>query len=81
MIGAHHQYPDGVVLFLGTMFAPTEDRDVPGKGFSHKIGDIVQIKSEKLGVLTNRMRHSTDCEPWNFGAAQLMRSLARRRLI
>lgn len=81
MIGPHHQYPDGVVLFLGTMFAPTEDRDVPGKGFSHKIGDIVQIKSEKLGVLTNRMRHSTDCEPWNFGAAQLMRSLARRRLI
>ncbi len=81
MIGPHHQYPDGVVLFLGTMFAPTEDRDVPGKGFSHKIGDIVQIKSEKLGALTNRMRHSTDCEAWNFGVAQLMRSLARRRLI
>ncbi len=25
-IGANHQYPDGFVLFLGTMFAPTQDR-------------------------------------------------------
>jgi fumarylacetoacetate (FAA) hydrolase family protein len=81
MIGPHHRYPDGVVLFLGTMFAPTEDRDVPGMGFSHKIGDIVEIKSDKLGVLANRMRHTNDCEPWNFGAAQLMRSLAKRQLI
>jgi fumarylacetoacetate (FAA) hydrolase family protein len=81
MIGPHHRYPDGVVLFLGTMFAPTEDRDVPGMGFSHKIGDIVKISSDKLGSLANRMRHTNDCEPWNFGATQLMRSLAKRRLI
>ena len=81
MIGPHHGYPDGVVLFLGTMFAPTEDRDVPGMGFSHKLGDMVKIRSDKLGTLVNRMRHSSDCEPWNFGAAHLMRNLARRRLI
>ena len=81
LIGPHHQYPDGAVLFLGTMFAPTDDRDVPGMGFSHKIGDIVKIKSDKLGALANRMRHTSDCAPWDFGVSQLMRSLARRRLI
>jgi fumarylacetoacetate (FAA) hydrolase family protein len=81
MIGPHHRYPDGVVLFLGTMFAPTEDRDVPGMGFSHKIGDIVTVSSDKLGALANRMRHSNDCEPWDYGTAQLMRNLAMRRLI
>jgi fumarylacetoacetate (FAA) hydrolase family protein len=81
MIGPHHGYPDGVVLFLGTMFAPTEDRDVPGMGFSHKIGDIVEIRSDKLGALVNRMRHTNDCAPWTFGATQLMRNLARRHLI
>jgi len=81
MIGPHHRYPDGAVLFLGTMFAPTEDRDVPGMGFSHKIGDVVRIRSDKLGALSNRMRHTNECEPWHFGAAQLMRSLAKRRLI
>ncbi len=81
MIGPHHRYPDGVLLFLGTMFAPTEDRDVPGMGFSHKLGDIVKIRSDKLGTLANRMRHSDDCEPWNFGATHLMRNLAKRRLI
>src|ERR1700731_4893759 len=81
MIGPNHQYPDGAVLFLGTMFAPVQDRDVPGMGFSHKIGDVVTIKSDKLGALSNRMRHAHDCEPWTFGATQLMRSLAKRRLI
>ena len=81
MIGTHHQYPDGVVLFLGTMFAPTEDRDVPGMGFSHKIGDVVKIRSDKLGTLANRMQHTNHCQPWDFGATQLMRSLAKRRLI
>src|SRR5580704_17399415 len=81
MIGPNHQYPDGAVLFLGTMFAPVQDRDVPGMGFSHKIGDVVTIKSDKLGALSNRMRHAHDCEPWTFGATQLMRNLARRRLI
>jgi fumarylacetoacetate (FAA) hydrolase family protein len=81
MIGPHHQYPDGAVLFLGTMFAPVKDRDVPGMGFSHKIGDLVKIKSDKLGTLCNRMRHAQDCEPWTFGVAQLMRNLSKRRLI
>jgi fumarylacetoacetate (FAA) hydrolase family protein len=81
MIGPHHRYPDGVVLFLGTMFAPTDDRDVPGMGFSHKVGDVVKISSDKLGTLANRMQHTNDCEPWTFGTTQLMRSLARRRLI
>jgi fumarylacetoacetate (FAA) hydrolase family protein len=69
------------VLFLGTMFAPTDDRDVPGMGFSHKVGDVVKISSDKLGTLANRMQHTNDCEPWTFGTTQLMRSLARRRLI
>jgi fumarylacetoacetate (FAA) hydrolase family protein len=81
MIGPHHRYPDGVVLFLGTMFAPTDDRDVPGMGFSHKVGDVVKISSDKLGTLANRMQHTNDCEPWKFGTTQLMRSLAKRRLI
>jgi fumarylacetoacetate (FAA) hydrolase family protein len=81
MIGDHHRYPDGVVLFLGTRLAPTEDRDVPGMGFSHKVGDLVQIRSGKLGALANRMRHTDACAPWNFGVSHLMRSLAKRRLI
>lgn len=81
MIGAHHQYADGAVLFLGTMFAPIQDRDAPGQGFTHKIGDIVTIAAPKLGRLVNRMRHSTDCPPWTFGTAQLMRNLAGRGLL
>jgi fumarylacetoacetate (FAA) hydrolase family protein len=81
MLGRHHQYPDGAVLFLGTMFAPIEDRDVPGQGFTHKIGDIVTVAAPELGRLVNRMRHSGDCEPWTFGAGALMRNLAARRLI
>jgi fumarylacetoacetate (FAA) hydrolase family protein len=81
MIGPHHQYADGAVLFLGTMFAPIQDRDAPGQGFTHKIGDIVTIAAPKLGRLVNRMRHSTDCPPWTFGVSQLMRNLARRGLL
>jgi fumarylacetoacetate (FAA) hydrolase family protein len=81
MIGPNHRYPDGAVLFLGTMFAPIEDRDVPGQGFTHKIGDIVTVAAPKLGRLVNRMRHAGDCEPWTFGAGALMRNLAARRLI
>jgi len=80
-IGKHHQYPDGFVLFLGTMFAPVEDRDTKGKGFTHKDGDIVTIATEKLGSLTNRMRRSHECPPWTFGVSHLMRNLARRGLI
>jgi fumarylacetoacetate (FAA) hydrolase family protein len=81
MIGPHHQYPDGAVLFLGTMFAPIEDRDAPGKGFTHKNGDIVTIAAPKLGRLVNRMRLTDECEPWTFGTGALMRNLARRGLI
>ena len=81
MIGRHHQYPDGAVLFLGTLFAPVEDRDAPGKGFTHKIGDIVTVATPQLGVLVNRMRYSDECPPWDFGAGQLMRNLARRGVL
>jgi fumarylacetoacetate (FAA) hydrolase family protein len=81
MIGKAHQYPDGVVLFLGTMFAPIEDRDAPGKGFTHKLGDIVTVSAPKLGALVNRMRLSTECEPWTFGASHLLRHLAQRGVL
>jgi len=81
MLGEHHQYPDGAVLFLGTMFAPIEDRDAPGGGFTHKIGDIVTIAAPKLGRLVNRMRYTNECEPWRFGTGHLMRNLARRGLL
>jgi fumarylacetoacetate (FAA) hydrolase family protein len=77
MMGRHHQYPDGAVLFLGTLFAPVEDRGAPGKGFTHEIGDVVTIRAAKLGALVNRMKWSTECEPWVFGTGQLMRNLAR----
>ena len=80
-IGDHHQYPDGVVLYLGTMFAPTRDRDVPGEGFTHKVGDVVSISSPELGSLQNTVRLSTDCPKWTFGAGALMRNLADRNLI
>lgn len=80
-IGSHHQYPDGLVLFLGTMFAPVEDRDAPGKGFTHKPDDVVSISSPDLGTLINRVRLSTECPPWTYGASHLMRDLARNRLI
>lgn len=81
VIGRHHQYPDGFVLFLGTLFAPIEDRDEPGQGFTHKLGDRVTISSRGLGVLQNTVRLSTECPPWNFGLADLMRNLAARNLI
>jgi fumarylacetoacetate (FAA) hydrolase family protein len=81
MVNAHHRFPDGAVLFLGTMFAPVEDRDAPGQGFTHKRGDIVTIAAPNLGRLVNRVEHSDRCEPWAFGAAALMRNLARRGLL
>ncbi|MGE5794215.1 MAG: fumarylacetoacetate hydrolase family protein [Bacteroidota bacterium] len=81
MIGANHQYPDGAVLFVGTMFAPVEDRDAPGQGFTHKIGDVVTISAPELGSLTNRMVRSCDAAPWTFGAGHLMRSLAKRGVL
>jgi len=80
-MGPHHQYPDGVMLFLGTLFAPTQDRDVQGEGFTHKLGDVVTISCPELGELTNVVRLSTDCTPWTFGAVALMRNLASRNLL
>ena len=81
MVNAHHHYPDGAVLFLGTMFAPVEDRDAPGKGFTHKTGDIVTIAAPKLGRLVNRIMPTDRCEAWRFGAGALMRNLAARGLL
>jgi fumarylacetoacetate (FAA) hydrolase family protein len=80
-MGDNHQYPDGFVLFLGTMFAPIQDRDHPGEGFTHKVGDIVAIETPSLGRLVNRVRHCGDCPPWSFGVSHLMRSLAARKLL
>ncbi len=80
-IGRHHQYPDGFMLFLGTMFAPTQDRGAPGEGFTHKPGDIVKIRTPALGALVNTVDLSTNCPEWTFGAASLMRNLAGRGLL
>ena len=80
-MGRHHQYPDGIVLFLGTLFAPTQDRDAPGEGFTHKLGDTVEISSAPLGRLVNTVRLSTECAEWTFGISHLMRNLAKRNLI
>jgi fumarylacetoacetate (FAA) hydrolase family protein len=81
LMGPHHQYPDGAMLFLGTLFAPVQDRDAPGGGFTHKLGDLVTISSPKLGTLRNRMRHTDQCPPWTFGVSHLMRNLAQRGLL
>lgn len=79
--GRHHQYPDGFVLFLGTLFAPVEDRNALGQGFTHNVGDVVTISNSQLGALVNQVKLSTECPPWVFGASHLMRNLAVRRLI
>jgi fumarylacetoacetate (FAA) hydrolase family protein len=81
MLGKTHQYPDGAVLYLGTMFAPVEDRNAKGMGFTHKIGDIVVIHAPELGALINTMLHAGDAPPWTFGVADLMRNLAKRGLL
>ena len=81
MVNEHHHFPDGAVLFLGTMFAPVEDRDAPGKGFTHKTGDVVTIGAPNLGRLVNRMLPTDRCEAWSFGVGALMRNLAGRGLL
>jgi fumarylacetoacetate (FAA) hydrolase family protein len=81
LIGPHHQYPDGAILMLGTLFAPIDDRDAVGQGFTHKVGDVVTIASGALGALVNVVRRSEDCEPWTFGLGALMTNLARRGLV
>jgi len=80
-IGPHHQYPDGFVLFCGTVFAPTQDRDAPGSGFTHKHGDVVSVSNPKLGALINTVRSTDQCPPWRFGVSHLMRNLAGRGLL
>jgi len=80
-MGPHHQYPDGMALYLGTMFVPSKDRGEKGKGFTHKVGDIVTIATDSLGALVNRVRLSPDCPHWTYGASHLMRDLARAGLI
>lgn len=81
LIGKTHQYPDGAVLYLGTMFAPTEDRGAKGMGFTHKVGDITTISTPALGALVNRMVHADKARPWTVGMADLMRNLAKRGLL
>ncbi|HVI31473.1 MAG TPA: fumarylacetoacetate hydrolase family protein [Phenylobacterium sp.] len=78
---SEHQYPDGFVLFCGTLFAPTQDREVPGLGFTHKVGDVVRVASPRLGVLQNEVTTSKAAPPWAFGIAELMRNLAGRGLL
>ena len=80
-MGNTHQYPDGVMLFLGTMFAPTQDRHGPGQGFTHVVGDVVSVSTPELGTLVNRVTTSDLAAPWTFGIAALMKSLARRGLL
>ena len=81
MIGRHHQYPDGAVLYLGTMFAPVKDRDAPGMGFTHHPGDVVTIAADKLGALVNVVTTSDQAPEWTFGVGDLMRNLAKRGLL
>ena len=78
---AAHQYPDGFMLFLGTLFAPTQDRDAPGAGFTHKVGDRVSIRSARLGELCNRVTHSEQAAPWTFGLRAFIANLAQRGLL
>jgi fumarylacetoacetate (FAA) hydrolase family protein len=80
-LNANHQYPDGFLLYLGTLFAPTEDRDHVGGGFTHKLGDQVSISSRLLGGLHNEVTHSSQATPWTFGVGALIRNLAARDLL
>ena len=80
-MGRYHQYPDGMMLYLGTMFAPTVDRSTPGKGFTHVLGDVVAVATPRLGALVNRVNHCDRVPPWTFGTAALMQNLAHRGLL
>ena len=81
LVSRDHQYPDGAVLMLGTMFAPVVDRDVVGKGFTHRRGDVVRISTGPLGSLVNTVEYCHRCEPWTFGLRALMSNLADRKLL
>ena len=80
-MGKYHQYPDGMMLFLGTLFAPTQDRHGPGQGFTHVVGDVVSIATPQLGTLVNQVNTSDQVAPWAYGVNALMRDLARRGLL
>nr|WP_280517741.1 fumarylacetoacetate hydrolase family protein [Falsirhodobacter halotolerans] len=80
LLNRSHQYPDGVVLFLGTMFAPVQDRRGAGQGFTHDVGDVVEIASPRLGRLINRVDRTDACPEWTFGVGALMRNLIGRGL-
>ena len=80
-IGPNHQYPDGMMLFLGTMLAPTQDRLGPGQGFTHRVGDVVRVSAPTLGMLANRVQRTDRAAPWRFGITALMRNLAGRGLL
>ena len=80
-VGKHHAYPDGFMLFLGTMFAPTQDRHGPGQGFTHVVGDRVRIAAPELGALVNRVVHADQAPMWTFGISALMRNLGERGLL
>ena len=77
----NHQYPDGAVLFLGTMFAPVKDRRGAGLGFTHEVGDCVEISTPMLGRLVNWVDRTDACPEWTFGTRALFRNLARRGLL
>lgn len=79
--GEHHQYPDGFALYLGSLFAPTKDRGEAGKGFTHMVGDVVEIASPRLGCLVNQVTHASAAAPWQFGISALMQNLAQRGLL
>lgn len=81
LLNRSHQYPDGAVLFLGTMFAPVKDRRGPGQGFTHEIGDRVEIASPRLGKLVNWVQRTDRCPEWTFGTSALIRNLAARGLL
>lgn len=81
VISPNHQYPDGFMLFLGTMFAPSQDRNGPGLGFTHEVGDVVRVSTPRLGSLVNRVNHCSRIAPWNFGITALMGNLSQRGLI
>ena len=76
-IGANHRYPDGLMLFMGTMFAPTKDRYAPGQGFTHAVGDVVTVHTPRLGALVNRVNHADKTEPWTFGVGALIAHLTQ----
>jgi fumarylacetoacetate (FAA) hydrolase family protein len=79
--GKHHQYPDGFALFTGTLFAPTQDRDEPGQGFTQHMGDVVTIRSSHLGTLVNRVGAAEELPEWSFGLRQLFDYLHDQRIV